>query len=89
MRFFSCASLALVLGAPGSSRDLWGSQGMGRWEQQHGPRPVLAGKDPCRPRNHVLFLMTLYHQRKLLNEMFFPFVLSSLTEGSRARCRLV
>lgn len=30
----------------------------------------------------MLFLMTLYHQRKIFNDIFFPFVLSSLTEGS-------
>lgn len=30
----------------------------------------------------MLFLMTLYHQKKIFNDIFFPFVLSSLTEGS-------
>lgn len=41
------------------------SQGMGLWEHSTDPGSVLAAKDPCRPGNHVLFLMTLSPKENL------------------------
>ena len=59
-----------------------GVRGWGGGKSSTNPSSVLAGKDPRWPGNHVLFLMTLYYRRKIFNDIFFPFVLSSLTEGS-------
>lgn len=73
----------LVLGPPGSS-DALIFRGVGEWGSGNSstdPSSVLAGKDPPWP-GIVLFLMTLCCQRKIFNDIFFLFVLSSLTEGS-------
>lgn len=62
-------SAAPRTGEPRSSEEQSGDGAVGNSSTD--PGSVLAGKDPLWPRNHVLFLRILYHQRKIFNDIFF------------------